>query len=122
MQTACARAGEVLARAPRDDGHVNPRKRQLGRQHQPRRTSASDHHRMLCHGPEVYRKLGVREVWFYERGSLSFYAFRGIEYEAIERSELLPAADPALFVRCMAAPNQSEAIQTLLEALTVRTD
>ena len=49
VQTACARAGEVLAGAPLDDGNVDPRQRQLARQHQPRGTSSGDHHRMLGH-------------------------------------------------------------------------
>src|ERR671918_591660 len=49
MQTARARAGEVLAGAPLDNGNVYPRQRQLARQHQPRRTSSGDHHRMLGH-------------------------------------------------------------------------
>src|SRR5215213_2355332 len=49
VQTACARAGEVLAGAPLDDGNVDPRQRQLARQHQPRRTSSGDHHRVLGH-------------------------------------------------------------------------
>ena len=50
MQTACARAGEVLVGAPLDDGDVDARQRELARQHQPRRTSSGDHHRMLRHG------------------------------------------------------------------------
>src|SRR4051812_6511093 len=58
MQTACARPGEVLAFAPLDDGDVNPRKRQLGRQHQPRRTTSSDNHRMLFHGRYLYGMNG----------------------------------------------------------------
>src|SRR5215213_2991037 len=49
MQTACARAGEVLAGAPLDYSDVDPRQRQLGREYQPRRTSSGDHHRMLGH-------------------------------------------------------------------------
>jgi hypothetical protein len=49
MQTACARAGELLAGAPLDNGDVNPRQRQLARQHQPWRTSSDDHHRMVGH-------------------------------------------------------------------------
>ena len=57
MQTACARAGEVLARAPLDDGDVDPRQRQLARQHQPRRTSSGDHHRMLQFGPPTHGGL-----------------------------------------------------------------
>src|SRR6266498_451929 len=49
MQAACARAGEVLAGAPLDNGDVDPRQRQLARQHQPCRTSSGDRHRMLGH-------------------------------------------------------------------------
>ena len=49
MQTARARPGEVLAGAPLDNGNVDPRQRQLARQHQPSRTSAGDCHRMLGH-------------------------------------------------------------------------
>jgi hypothetical protein len=49
VQTACARAGKVLAGAPLDNGDVHAGQRQLSRQHQPRRTSSGDHHRMLGH-------------------------------------------------------------------------
>jgi Uma2 family endonuclease len=66
---------------------------------------------------EVYAKLGVREVWFYERESLRFFALRAAAYTELPRSELLPAADPALFVRCMAEPSQTDALRVLREAL-----
>jgi hypothetical protein len=49
MQTARARAGEVLAGPSLDDDDVHPRQRQLARQHQPGRTASGDHHRMLGH-------------------------------------------------------------------------
>jgi hypothetical protein len=49
VQTARARADEVLAGAPLDNRDVDPRQRQLARQHQPCRTSSGDHHRMLGH-------------------------------------------------------------------------
>src|ERR687893_2218092 len=49
MQTAWAQADEVPAGAPLDNGNVDARQRQLARQHQPRRTSSGDHHRMLGH-------------------------------------------------------------------------
>src|SRR3954467_11431110 len=48
---------------------------------------------------EVYRKLGVREVWFYERGTLRFFTLQEEQYTEISRSELLPAVDPELLVR-----------------------
>src|SRR5205807_2332087 len=49
VQSTRARAGEVLAGAPLDNGNVDARQRQLARQHQPRRTAPGDHHRMLGH-------------------------------------------------------------------------
>ena len=49
VQAARARADELLAGAPLDNGNVDARQRQLARQHQPRRTSSGDHHRMLGH-------------------------------------------------------------------------
>jgi hypothetical protein len=49
LQAACARSGEVLAGAPLDDRDVDPRQRQLARQHQPRRTASDDHHCVLGH-------------------------------------------------------------------------
>jgi Uma2 family endonuclease len=66
---------------------------------------------------EVYRKLGVREVWFYERASLRFFTLRGGSYAELPRSELLPGADPELFVRCMAEPSQTDAVRALREVL-----
>ena len=49
VQAARARADEVLAGAPLDNGDVDARQRQLARQHQPRRTSSGNHHRMFGH-------------------------------------------------------------------------
>jgi Uma2 family endonuclease len=66
---------------------------------------------------EVYRKLRVREVWFYERETLRFFTLQGTRYEEIPKSELLPGADPALFIRCMAEPTQTDAILALRRAL-----
>jgi len=66
---------------------------------------------------EIYRKLGVREVWFYERGTLKFFALRDENYEECLRSALLPGADPDLFLRCMAEPSQVAAVRALRAAL-----
>jgi hypothetical protein len=56
MVRACrppARAIEVLAGVPLDNGHVDHCQRQLTRQHQPRRAAAGDHHRMFGHVPSL---------------------------------------------------------------------
>src|SRR5882724_4488939 len=49
VQTACARANEVLTGAPLDNGNVDARQRQLACQHQSCRTSSDDDDRMLGH-------------------------------------------------------------------------
>jgi hypothetical protein len=47
LKTARATADEHVIRTPLDDGDVNLRQRQLGRQHHPRRTASGDYHRVL---------------------------------------------------------------------------
>src|SRR5437773_89215 len=51
MQTARARAGEILAGSPLDDGDIDAGQRQLARQHEPRWATARHHHRVLGHTP-----------------------------------------------------------------------
>jgi Uma2 family endonuclease len=71
---------------------------------------------------EVYRKLGVREVWFYERGSLRFFALRGSvgreSYAEIPLSELVPGLPRDLLLACMREPNQTAALRALRSALS----
>jgi Uma2 family endonuclease len=66
---------------------------------------------------EVYRKLGVREVWFYEKGSLRFFALRGGKgrerYVVIPQSELLPELPRDLLLECMREPTQMAALRSL---------
>lgn len=70
---------------------------------------------------EVYRKLGVREVWFYERGTLRFFVLRGVSdaarYVEIPRSELLPELPLDLLLACMKAPSQPAALRALRAGL-----
>lgn len=71
---------------------------------------------------EVYRKLGVREVWYYERGTLRFFALRGESYAAIPRSEFLPQLPLKLILAGMLDPSQSQtaAVRALRQALRDR--
>jgi Uma2 family endonuclease len=66
---------------------------------------------------EVYRKLGVGEVWIWAGGELSFYILRGERYARSARSNVLPAFDPELVARCMAADSQTAAVKKLREAM-----
>jgi Uma2 family endonuclease len=73
---------------------------------------------------EVYRKLGVREMWFYERCTLRFFALRrgtGDErYDEIALSEILPELPVALLLAAMQEPDQTSAITALRAALNPR--
>lgn len=66
---------------------------------------------------ELYRKLGVREVWFWKQERLQLYALRGSGYEPIERSELLPGLDPALLLRYIDALSVTKAVREFRAAL-----
>lgn len=42
---------------------------------------------------EIYRRLGVREVWFWQEGRIGLHCLRGDAYLPVARSELLPGID-----------------------------
>lgn len=42
---------------------------------------------------KVYRKLGVREVWHWEDGSIQMHVLRGAEYESAPAREVQPGID-----------------------------
>ena len=70
---------------------------------------------------EVYRKLGVREVWFYERGKLRFFALRREAdddvYREISHSEFLPQLPIEVLLACMKEHDQTSAVRALRAAL-----
>lgn len=58
---------------------------------------------------EVYKRLGVREVWFFNKNQFEIYALRNNSYEKIDRSEVLPNLDMNLLAQYAVAPNPLEA-------------
>jgi len=67
---------------------------------------------------EVYRRLGVREVWYWQRsGTLQPYVLRGDAYEAVEESEALPGIDLAQLASFLDRPTTSRAIREYRAAL-----
>ena len=42
---------------------------------------------------EIYRRIGVREVWFWEDGAIAVYVLRSTGYELVRQSELLADLD-----------------------------
>ena len=66
---------------------------------------------------EIYRKLGVREVWIYRRGAFSLHALRGEAYETIETSEVLQGIDLDLLARFIPMQPMTRAVRACRAAL-----
>lgn len=59
---------------------------------------------------DVYRGLGVREVWVYEKGAFTVFVLHGDAYSPAERSEVLPEIDLLVLARHVAMPDQHAAL------------
>lgn len=73
---------------------------------------------------ELYRRLGVREVWFWQNDHWAIYHRREDDqfvatagYEPIVRSELLPDLDIELLTRCLQNPNPLAAARAFRQGL-----
>lgn len=67
---------------------------------------------------EIYRSLGVGEVWIWERDrGIEVHLLRDGRYEKAPRSALLPELDLALVERFATAPNQAQAVRAFRAAL-----
>jgi Uma2 family endonuclease len=69
---------------------------------------------------EIYRKLGVREVWFWRRGRLTAYRLQAEAYEEISESLVLPGIDLAELSSYLDRPTASQAIREYRATLQSR--
>lgn len=68
---------------------------------------------------EAYRRLSVREVWFWKDGLLHVYVHDGDAYAPQERSAVLPELDLRLLCSLLEQPTVTQAIKALRAALAV---
>lgn len=67
---------------------------------------------------EVYRGLGVKEVWFWENQQFYFYCLsEDVKYTPISRSVLLPDLDPVLLASFVSEINQTQAVKQFRQAI-----
>ncbi|WP_437334671.1 Uma2 family endonuclease [Sorangium sp. So ce394] len=59
---------------------------------------------------DVYRGLGVPEVWIWKEGRISVHRLGEGGYEPIERSGLLPELDLDELAECARIPDQADAV------------
>ena len=69
---------------------------------------------------EIYRRLQVREVWYWEKEAISVYVLGADGYRTVERSAVLPDLDLALIARLATVVPTSAAVGELREALRQR--
>src|SRR5687767_13595904 len=56
---------------------------------------------------DVYRKLRVREVWYWQKGQIPPYILRGERFEAAAGSEVLPGIELALLASFIDRPTSA---------------
>jgi Uma2 family endonuclease len=66
---------------------------------------------------EIYRRLGIREVWFWQDGALSVHVLDGKAYRSATRSEVLPELDLALLCSFLDRPSATDAMRAFRDAL-----
>jgi Uma2 family endonuclease len=71
---------------------------------------------------EIYRRMGVTEVWFWEDGVLEIYRLQGVlsaqpTYEKISKSSLLPNLPLETFLRYVTYHDQYDAVLEFLTEL-----
>ncbi|MHB8873517.1 MAG: Uma2 family endonuclease [Myxococcaceae bacterium] len=66
---------------------------------------------------EVYRALGIREVWFWVNGAIEVYVLGRKGYERRSGSRLLPELDVALLSMFAREPDQTRAVRAFRAAL-----
>lgn len=66
---------------------------------------------------EIYRRLGIREVWFWKRDALTVFVLDGDEYTEREGSEWVPGVDLGMLCRLAAVTPVSAAVAELREIL-----
>jgi Uma2 family endonuclease len=66
---------------------------------------------------EVYRRLGVREVWLWHRGAFQVHVLRGGRYARVEGSELFPELDLEWLATFLDTDDQTAAVKRFRKAL-----
>jgi len=67
---------------------------------------------------EVYRMLGVREVWYWSRGRIQPHELVDEQYQAIDASKVLAGINLRELARFIDSPSTSHAIREYRKALT----
>ena len=66
---------------------------------------------------EIYRKLGVREVWYWRKGRITLHRLQGDSYEIVSASEAIPGIDLDQLAAFVDRPTTSQSIRDYRAAI-----
>ncbi|MGF1520766.1 MAG: Uma2 family endonuclease [Leptolyngbyaceae cyanobacterium] len=67
---------------------------------------------------DIYKGLGVLEVWVWQAGNFAIYRLRSTGYERMSQSELLPTLDMTLLATHVKPEEQFDAVMAFREAVS----
>lgn len=68
---------------------------------------------------EIYKRLGIPEVWYWEDGLVSVYSLQSGMYQKVTQSVLLPELDLELIARCSRMADQYDAVTEYSQIIAV---
>ncbi|MEO1428918.1 MAG: Uma2 family endonuclease [Cyanobacteria bacterium J06633_8] len=71
---------------------------------------------------EIYKRLGIPEVWFWEDGLLSVYCLQAGEYQKVDQSVLLPDLDLELLAKYSRMADQFDAVNEYSQVIAVNSE
>jgi Uma2 family endonuclease len=66
---------------------------------------------------EIYRRLGIGEVWFWKESRIEVHVLRQLDYERTDRSRLFPDLDLELLGSFLDRPTALQAVRAFRDAL-----
>lgn len=66
---------------------------------------------------EIYRRIGIPEVWFYKNSILTIYSLQNEEYLKVDHSLLLPELNLENFTKYVNYPDQYDALTEFINSL-----
>lgn len=70
---------------------------------------------------EIYKRLGVPEVWFWQNGVIAVYVLEGDQYRESPASRVLPGIVLSELVSFLSYPTAMQAVRAYRAALAVKT-
>ncbi len=66
---------------------------------------------------EIYKRIGIPEVWFWEDGLLKIYALKNDEYNQVNQSQLLPDLDIQVLIQYINYHDQYDGVTEFINYL-----